>query len=1095
MKLSLDHTWLVTSVLCFFLIACGSETDKSTEANNQTVPDPNTVQMYFESVPAAESGIAFSNSLEETESNNYFTYNYFYNGSGVGVGDINNDGLQDIFFSGNQVPNRLFLNKGDLQFEDITVKAGIRHDNGWSTGVAMVDINADGWLDIYVCRAGQSKNPELRTNLFYLNNKNGTFTESAKQWGIADPGHSTQAYFFDYDRDGDIDLYLVNHRTDFNNNSKIDSEIARDIRSEFSDQLYRNDGKQFRNVSQQAGIVNKAWGLSASIADYNEDGWPDVYVANDFLEPDFLYINQKDGTFRESLKEHFKHISFYGMGSDVADINNDGLMDLMVLDMVASDHQRSKRNMASMSNSNFWALVKYGFHYQYMLNTLQLNNGNGSYSEIAQMAGVSQTDWSWGPLIADFDCDGWQDIFVGNGIKRDVTDNDFKIKVSEINATRESIALDELLGLMPSAKLKNYIFKNKADLTFEKKQDDWGLSEEKNANGGAYADLDNDGDLDLVINNLDEQASIYENKLNSKNYLSLKLLGPKENPNAIGAVVELTYDDKIICREKYPCRGFMSSSEGPIHIGINPGASKTNVKVTWSSEEVQDFGELAFNQIHELKYSTDKSAGAPIAKTKPIFQRIQPQSLGITYRHIENLYDDFIKEILLPHRYSQHGPHISVGDIDGDGYDDFFIGGAIGSPGEIYLQQANSTFSRIEVEALKEDANFEDMGSVLFDADGDGDLDLYVVSGGNEYPAGSSAYQDRFYVNEGFHRFRKANEQLPSINSSGMAVCAGDVDNDGDLDLFVGGRVVPAAYPEVPRSYLLINNEGKFENRTPTELQYPGMITDAVFADLNSDDQLELILSGEWMPITQVTFEGSKIDVQQLMEGSDNGWYQSIGIADVNKDGLLDVFAGNIGLNNKFHPTSERPLHVYQHDFDQNGKKDIVLSKDKGDYKLPVRGRECSSEQMPFIKNKFPTYQAFAEANMEEIYGDELKNALHFTAGDFSHKLFLQKEAGVYDELELSNSIQRSPIMDFLNLEDGRVIYGGNFHMAEVETVRYDAGIGGVLTWKEGLSEVSMIGLDLSGDVKDMAVINLANDGKLLLVAVNNSNPKLYLFK
>jgi hypothetical protein len=1076
-------------ILATFVIIYGCTSDQTPKNSSSTSAlSPEPQKTLFSTISPTASGIKFNNTISETSSENYFSYNYFYNGGGVAVGDINNDGLADIYFSGNQVSNRLYINKGNFEFEDITKSSGTGVADRWSTGASMVDINTDGWMDLYVCAAGNPTDASKRTNLLFINQKDGTFIEQAQQFGLADQGHTTQAYYLDFDKDNDIDIYVVNHRIDFKNNSKISSEIARDIQAETSDQLYRNDGGKFVNVTVAAGIANKAWGLSASIADYNEDGWPDIYVANDFLEPDMLYINQKNGTFKESAKEVMKHISFYGMGSDVADINNDGLMDLYVLDMVSEDHVRSKRNMASMSNDNFWNMVKYGFHRQYMVNTLQLNNGNGSFSEISNMARTGQTDWSWAPLIADFDLDGLQDIYVTNGIKRDVTDNDFRIKAQKITASGENLTADKALSLMSSAKISNYVFRNKGDLTFENARQKWGLDAALNSNGAAYADLDNDGDLDLIVNHIDAISSIYENTLSNSDAYMIELKGPAKNPQGIGAQVDLITANHIYSRAVYPSRGFMSSSMG--HMIISTGEDTVeSILVTWSDGK----SELISNPGGDKKLMIEyKNAFPRNKKSQDSAKLLQPapNNLGIKYVSQENVYDDFIKEILLPHKQSEMGPSSSVGDVNGDKLDDLFIGGPFTQKRVLYIQKSNGQF---EEKAMAVDGKLkEDVGSSFFDADGDGDLDLYIVCGGNEVDAGSASYQDELLINDGKGNFKSANH-LPVMLSSGRCVTAGDYDGDGDMDLYIGGGSKPGRYPESERSYLLLNEKGTFKDVTPETLKFPGIVSSALWEDMNADDQVDLLITGEWMSVMMSTNESGKMSDPKSINES-NGWYFNLSLIDINGDGLKDVIAGNIGLNNKFHPTPDRPLHVYFNDFDDNGSYDIVLSKDKGDYKLPVRGRECSSQQMPFITEKFPTYQAFAEANLSTIYGEKLTDALHLEAHSFAHQALLQQEDGSFKTVLLPNTAQRSPMMGFEQVTlagETYFIYAGNFHPAEVETVRYDAGIGGLLKFTNGqFEEISATksGIYLDGDVRDLKVIKL-DDASVAIVAVCNNGP------
>ena len=1075
----------VLAILCLLLFSCESDKSKQDSAT-----DISTGTTLFEKINRVNSRIQFSNTITENATNNYFSYNYFYNGGGVATGDVNRDGLIDIYFSGNQVSNKLYLNKGNFEFEDVTRQSGTGVSGLWSTGVSMVDINADGWLDIYVCIAGKPQNPEQRKNLLYINQKDGTFKEMAEAMGLADFGYSTQAYFWDFDKDNDVDVYIVNHRVDFSNNSKISSEIARDIRPETSDQLYRNDNGRFTNITASAGIANKAWGLSASVADYDGDGWEDIYVANDFLEPDMLFINQKNGTFLERAKELMKHISFYGMGSDVADINNDGLLDLYVLDMVSEDHVRSKRNMASMSNDNFWNMVKYGFHYQYMLNTLQLNNGQGSFSEISNMARVAQTDWSWAPLIADFDQDGYQDIFVTNGIKRDVTDNDFKMRAQKVAASGEELSADRALGLMTSARVKNYAFRNRGDLIFSQAQKKWGLDDALNSNGAMYADFDNDGDLDLVVNNLDAPASIYKNNCANDEVLRIRLIGPPSNPDGIGAQIYVVTDEFVHTSAVYPCRGFMSSGIGDIIIATEKKAINT-LEIVWSDGKRQHLKEIPHQDILEISYTNAIDKAAREKKSK-LFSEAD-DNLGITHLALENNHDDFTSEILLPHRQSRLGPAMATGDMNGDNYEDLIFGGPFGQERWVYLQNKEGKFQASKFPG----SNKEDVDCALFDADNDGDLDVYFVCGGNEFKPGTANYQDELWLNNGTGAFTKS-AALPTMPISGRSVAFGDLEGDGDMDLFIGGGSRPQNYPESENSFLLRNDNGKFTDITPESLRNPGILSTAVWHDLDTDGDQDLIMAGEWTPVMWCENNDGQLGAPRPLSGA-NGWYQSLHVTDIDGNGKMDILVGNIGLNNKFHPEPNKPLHLYQHDFDDNGSKDIVLSKDKGSEKLPVRGRECSSQQMPFILEKFPTYQAFAEANLSEIYGDQLDQALHLEAHVFSHLAFMQNQSGSYKSVVLPNAMQRSPVMGFQEIEiadSPYFLYAGNFYPAEVETVRYDAGIGGLMAYTNNeftTLSPEQTGLYLDADIRKIEVIELANNKQAVIAASNNGAVQVFV--
>jgi len=810
-------------LLTIFLVAvisCQKETTEIVDTFDVTL---------FTKIDSNQSHIKFRNSVTENLYFNFLNYPYIYNGGGVAVGDINNDGLVDVYFSSNQQSNKLYLNKGDFVFDNITDAAKVKDENGWTTGISMIDINNDGWLDIYICKSGSIDDHELRKNKLFINQKDNTFKESAKEYGLDFYGFSIQAHFFDMDNDGDLDMYLVNHRIDFRNNVTIQLERDEKIDDYGSDQLFRNDDGKFTNVTDESGIANKAWGLSASIGDFNNDGWMDVFVANDFFHGDYLYINNQDGTFTDEILTRFNHISNNSMGSDFADINNDLQPDLLVLDMMAEDHIRGKKNMASMNTNSFNMMVNSGYHHQYMTNVLQLNNGDGTYSEISYLAGIAKTDWSWAPLIADFDNDGFKDVFVTNGIKNDLSNQDFRDQMQQNIAKRKKITLEGAIGMMPSEKLHNYIYKNNGDLTFKNVSTHWGLSEKINSNGAAYADLDNDGDLDLIINNMEDEASVYQNNA-TQNYIQIQLKGSAKNPLGIGAKVVVQTKHFKQLQQVNLSRGFQSSVDPKLTFGVGDIESIYAVQVFWQDGKFSEMTSVKSNQLLTIDYQNAKKLIIEEVDYQPYFKEQSYEDLGITYQHKENEFDDFKKQILLPHSESKNGPFITSADINNDGLEDFFVGGAKGQSGELYLQQANGKFKNKITRSFIKDKEYEDLGVLFFDADNDKDLDLYVVSGGAEYPEGNDYYQDRLYLNDGLGNFKKSKNILPKINTSGQVVIANDVDNDGDLDLFVGGRNIPDKYPYSPKSYLLINEKGKFKvvDSSP-DLNEIGMITSAIF--------------------------------------------------------------------------------------------------------------------------------------------------------------------------------------------------------------------------------------------------------------------------
>lgn len=889
---------LLFTAACIIL-GCDSNND-NTIKNGEFTEDSKTL---FTKISEKKSNITFKNHVDQTIDFNFMNYMYVYTGAGVAVGDIDNDGLEDLYFSSNLRENKLYKNEGDFKFRDITSESKTVDNEGFSTGVSMFDINNDGWLDIYVCKAGSLKNNDARRNKLYINQKDGTFKNEAAAWGLDDPGYSTQAYQIDYDKDGDLDLYVVNHRYDFQNNNKISSDIQRNIEEVTSDQLYRNDGDTFKKVTGEAGLYNKAWGLSAVISDFNEDGWEDIFIANDFLEPDIMYINQKDGTFKNEILSRIKHISTNSMGSDYADLNNDLLPDLMTTDMLSESYARSKENMASMSASNFENMVSVGYHHAYMANMLHFNTGNGNYKEAGQLSGVVKTDWTWSTLLADFDNDGYKDIFITNGVDRDYTNQDARAKLRKIMESGESKSLDEVLNMIPTEKINNYIYKNEGDYTFSKMIEEWGLEDPGYSNGAVYADLDNDGDLDLVTNNLRDFAGIYKNNSNN-NYIKVALKGERKNKMAIGAKVWVTTQRETQMQELYTTRGFESSVTSQLNFGLGNINKITKVSVQWPDGKISEIENPKANQKLEINYSTAKQGQLSFKAEKSKKTNINPSHLGIEYTHKENEFNDYDLQLLIPQKQSTKGTGIVTADLNGDGLDDFFVGNAAGDSASMYLQKADGTFSNTNGSLWKKEAGYEDAGALFFDSDGDGDMDLYVVSAGYELSENSPLLQDRLYKNDGNGNFTKTNK-LPKMLVSGKSVAAGDYDGDGDLDLFVGGNVVPGKYPIKPKSFLLKNEKGNFIDSTPenTELSEIGMVSKAIFTDYDNDADLDIMVVGEWMgPTFYNNNNGAFTKAEVTGLENTEGWWFALTAADYDGDGDQDYMLGNVSKNNKFQP-------------------------------------------------------------------------------------------------------------------------------------------------------------------------------------------------
>jgi hypothetical protein len=1048
----------------------------------------------FKKVPENQSGIHFVNEVIETEKLNGLTYLYLYNGGGVAVGDVNNDGLEDLYFTGNQVDDKLYLNKGDLEFKDVTDKYFKKcKSNTFHTGVTMVDINNDGWLDIYVSVAGPSYVGSERANLLYINNKGKGFSEQAEQYGLADTLNTTQTVFFDYDLDGDLDCYMLNHVKLNSNVQEKFPTIDANYNIQGDDHFYVNENGKYIEKSEELGLVSTRYGLGVVVSDLNNDGYPDVYVTNDFNYPDKMFINQKDGSFRDEIKEKTGHCSVYAMGVDAADFNNDGLFDLMTVDMASEDHVRSKKNMGAMSTKAFWNEIRTGKHYQYMYNSLQLNQGNGMFSEMAQMAGVSKTDWSWAPLISDFDNDGYQDLFISNGYIKDIRDNDFKIKYeNEIKYSNDYKTFKDVNELIPVTKLSNYIYKNNKDLTFSKMNFEWGMSELINANGAVYSDLDNDGDMDLVLNATSVKSFIMENISNNSNgFLDVKLSGMPGNIACLGAKIEIVCKDLRQSRELQTVKGFQSSVTSKVHFGVGVSNVVDTLIVTWNNKEQTILTNIDPNQVLKISYNSAIKVEKKNKKQNTFFKEVSIDGLS-NYVHEEFAVNDFNEEVLLPHKMSELGPFVTVEDINNDGLEDVFIGGARAYASKMYFQNKEGDFELQKQIEIEKDKNFEDMQSVFFDFDNDGDKDLYVVSGGNESPINHASLGDRLYINSN-GVFEKTDSVLPGIRVSGQKVLAKDINNDGWVDLIVFGRQVPKAYPKTPKTSVLMNKNGLFTNEVKTmapDLELVGMVTDAIFTDYDNDGDDDIIVVGEWMAITVFENNNNYFTniTDQLELDKTIGWWSAI--KEITVNGSKKYVLGNIGKNNKYHPSTSKTLQIYMDDFDGNGTNDIVLAKKQGDICYPLRGRQCSSEQMSFIVDKFPTYTDYATADLTSIYSEEkLNNSISFKATIFENSILSfegneVKFEVVPNELQLGcvNSIVE---VDFNN--DGNLDYLllGNKYEAEVETIRYDANLGIGLLGGDNLSIVTPkeLGFYLNSNTKSAEMISVKGVDYVLVLS------------
>ena len=1067
----------------------------------------------FSLLSASQTNINFNNSLDEDEVVNVSTYMNIYTGAGVAVGDINNDGLIDIFFSGNQVTSRLYLNKGELKFEDISDKSGIINSQ-WATGAVMADVNQDGWLDVYVCTSGISTD---RRNLLYINNHDNTFREAAVDFGIAENRQSMHASFFDYDRDGDLDLFIITNPASYEN--KVNHLLPRKLNgeSESSDILYRNNGNNtFTDVSREAGILIEGYSLGLSITDINNDHWPDIFISNDFIGNDILYINNQDGTFTNKASEFFKHTSFAGMGNDVADINNDGLVDIIELDMRPEDNKRQKLIIPPTGYDKFELSLRLGYEPQFTRNTLQLNRGNNTFSEISFLSGTSSTDWSWSPLLADFDNDGDKDLFVTNGFLRDLGNMDFITYQNIYNTPLGTVQskIDKKLTTIKAlegAALQNYLYENNGDLTFTDKTKNWGIQKTGFSHGAAYADLDNDGDLDLVVNNMNALANIFRNnsnQLHNRNYLQVKFVGSELNKDGIGASVTVFHNSKKQFIEHYLTRGFESTMSRIEHIGLDSITMIDSLEVVWPDGKSQVLKNVKSNQLIELTYKNALTQQSSMkANTNQPFIPIQIE--GLDYIHKENVFVDFKVQPLLPHMHSKNGPGIAVADVNGDGLDDFFIGGTRQQSGALYVQQPNGKFKQSTSPLNKDIA--DQLGVLFFDADNDGDDDLFIVTGGSEEIKESTSYIDHLYVNDGKGNFNEAMNAIPDYLQSGSCVIAADYDHDGDLDLFIGGRLIPGEYPLAADSYLLRNDSYsstlKFTDITKEvapNLIALGLVTSGLWTDVDNDGWTDLLLAGEFMPITFLkNQEGKKFTKSESSSLANSwGWWNSLTGGDFDNDGDTDYIAGNLGLNSRYRGSVKEPICVYAKDYDKNGSIDPVMTHYLQGNKQIVHSRDELISQISVMKLRFNNYHDYAEATFEESFlKSELEDAYVVCAELLESSYIENMGNGNFKIYPLPIEAQFAPVFGVVNEDinkDGFLdaVLVGNLYSTEVTTGRYDASVGLYLAGngKGGFTPISPAasGLYVGADAKGLVQIKSATENNLLLIGNNSSNLESY---
>ena len=1088
------------SILSIFMLsACKNETKPE---SGEPVTNPSSDKSLFTLLTPQQTNIEFKNTLVEGPNTNILMYEYFYNGGGVAAGDLNSDGLTDLYFSSNMGTNKLYLNSGSFKFTDITLKSGAEGRSGpWKTGVTMVDINGDNKLDLYLSYSGMVQE-ENRINQLFVNEGNDEqgiphFSEKAKEYGLANAGYSNQAYFFDYDRDGDLDAIILNHNPKSLPvlNEVSTAEFLKKDDPLMGIQLLRQTKGRFEDVTRKSGISGSAltYGLGVGVTDVNNDGWPDFYVSNDYAVPDYLYINNRNGTFTDKLKQAMGHNSQFSMGNDVADFNNDGWTDILTLDMLPEDNHRQKLLLSPDNYAKFELNLRTGFHYQYMRNMLQLNNGNGSFSEIGQLAGISNTDWSWAALLADYDNDGWKDLFVTNGYLRDYTNLDFIKYMDDYVKSKGRLKREDVLELishMPASNVVNYIFSNNKDLTFTNQTKEWGMNRPSNSNGAAYADLDNDGDLDLIVNNINQPAFIYQNESNKRkdnHFLQVRLKGDGMNTQGIGANVSISLGGKKQFLEQMCTRGYLSSVSPVLHFGLGTEIKVDSVTIEWLSGKQQILTNVNGDQIITLE---EKNAVTLTKLSKdaqnPIFEEIRSP---IDLQHSRLTVNDFKRQPLLLSQLSFSGPCMIKGDVNGDGLQDVYVGGGNGTPGTIFIQQTGGRFVRKTVAAFEADKLYEDADAAFFDANGDGSMDLYIASGGyHSLQPNDALLQDRLYVNDGKGNFTRKQEALPEMRVSKGCVAVDDINKDGHPDLFVGGRVIPGRYPETPTSYLLINDgHGKFTDQISSmapSLQKFGMICDATWIDLNKDQINDLVVAGEWTPVSVFINDGKTLqnETSKYFNKPYSGWWNKIITGDFNNDHITDLIVGNMGINTQFKASDNEPVEMYFKDFDNNGSVDPILCFYIQGKSFPYVTRDEMLEQIVSLRKRFTTFNSYADVTLSDIFKpEEMNGSGHLVANHLETTFFAGDSTGKFTPLSLPVQAQYSPVstitsLDYNNDGNNDLLLCGNNSNTKIRLGKFDANYGVLLKGdgKGGFEYIDQMdsGFKLNGDVRSVLEIN-----------------------